>query len=158
MEKTDTTELFRLTYLSTRPPDAILAAQHGLLYLYVVSAALATAGVLHQAVVGWGIPKKYCNCRRPLVSSSAATTSRQRMHTHQRSAYLPWTPKQQPSFKMKAFAVCVTAVAALDCASAFVAPVVTSSFASSSLSRTSARSRAPGVLRMSAAVSTEAKV
>ncbi|CAM9629938.1 unnamed protein product [Ectocarpus sp. 6 AP-2014] len=59
---------------------------------------------------------------------------------------------------MKAFAACVTAVAALDCASAFVAPVVTSSFASSSLSRTSARSRAPGALRMSSAVSTDAKV
>lgn len=57
---------------------------------------------------------------------------------------------------MKVVAACVAAAAALDCASAFVAPVVSSGFASSSLSRSS-RARAPG-LRMTSAVSAEAKV
>lgn len=62
----------------------------------------------------------------------------------------------QASLRMKVVAACVAAAAALDCASAFVAPVVSSGFASSSLSRSS-RARAPG-LRMTSAVDTEAKV
>lgn len=57
---------------------------------------------------------------------------------------------------MKVVAACVAAAAALDCASAFVAPLVSSGVASSSLSRSS-RARAPG-LRMTSTVSTEAKV
>lgn len=59
------------------------------------------------------------------------------------------------SSRMKVVAACVAAAVAVDCASAFVAPVVSSSFASSSLSRSS-RARAPG-LRMST-VSAESKV
>lgn len=63
----------------------------------------------------------------------------------------------QDSLRMKVAAACIAAAAAIDSASAFVVPVASSGFTSSSLGRSSVvRARAPG-LRMSA-VSTESKV
>lgn len=76
------------------------------------------------------------------------------------SAYSLELRNVQPAITMKVVAACVAAVAALDCASAFMAPMASSTFATRSAlqgrSSGASRARAPG-LRMSA-VSTDAQV